>query len=72
MKFLASLLSRKLAVTAAAVALVQTLPMNADWKGICTAAIAFAYVIAQAIVDATLPPELPPPPVDPPVEEPKP
>lgn len=64
MKFLASLLSRKLAVTAAVVALIQTLPMNADWKGICTAAIAFAYVIAQALVDAQAPPEpaLPPPP----------
>ncbi len=52
MNFVKSLVSKKLAVTAAAVALVQSLPMNADWKGICTAAIAFAYVIAQAYVDA--------------------
>lgn len=52
MKFLRELVSKKLMVTGAAVALIQTLPMNADWKGICTAAVAFAYVLAQAYVDA--------------------
>lgn len=51
MKFLKSLVSKKLAVTAAAVGLIQTLPMTADWKGICTASVAFAYVIAQAYAD---------------------
>jgi hypothetical protein len=52
MKFISSLISRKLAVTVAAGALIQSLPMTADWKGICTAAVAFAYVLAQAYVDA--------------------
>lgn len=51
MDFAKSLISKKLAVTAAAVALIQSLPMNADWKGICTAAVAFAYVLAQAYAD---------------------
>lgn len=55
MKFLKSLVSKKLMVTGAAVGLIQTLPMSADWKGICTAGIAFAYVIAQAYVDKDAP-----------------
>jgi len=52
MSFIKSLVSKKLGVTAAAVALIQTLPMSADWKGICTAALALAYVVAQAYVEA--------------------
>lgn len=52
MNFLKELVSKKLIVTAAAVGLIQTLHMSADWKGICVAAIAFAYVIAQAYVDS--------------------
>jgi len=52
MKFLKELVSKKLMVTAAAVGLIQTLHMSADWKGIVTAAVAFAYVLAQAYVDA--------------------
>jgi hypothetical protein len=52
MAFVKSLVSKKLAVTAAGVALIQSLPMSADWKGICTAALALAYVVAQAYVDA--------------------
>lgn len=55
MNFLKELVSKKLMVTAAAVGLIQSLPMNADWKGICTAAVAFAYVVAQAYVDAQMP-----------------
>lgn len=51
MNFLKSLVSKKLGVTAAAIALIQSLPMSADWKGICTAAVALAYVVAQAYVD---------------------
>lgn len=74
MQFLKSLVSKKLAVTAAAVALISSLPMTADWKGICTAAVAFAYVLAQAYVDAKSPAEpeaaLPPPVT--PTPEPKP
>ncbi len=68
MAFAKSLVSKKLIVTGAAVGLVQSLPMTADWKGICTAAIALAFVIAQAYVDASMPapvatpkPETPPP-----------
>lgn len=67
MAFINSLVSKKLGVTAAAITLIQTLPMNADWKGITTAAVAFAFVIAQAYVDAHAPampapkPETPPP-----------
>lgn len=61
MMFVKSLVSKKLGVTAAAVGLVQTLPMTADWKGICTAAIAFAYVLAEAYVDGNRTPEQPAP-----------
>lgn len=57
MKFLRELVSKKLMVTAAAVGLIQTLHMSADWKGICVASIAFAYVLAQAYVDANTEPE---------------
>lgn len=53
MKFLSSLVSKKLAVTAAAVALVQSIPMSDDARGIATAALALAYVLAQAYVDAS-------------------
>jgi hypothetical protein len=53
--FIRSMVSKKLTVTAAAIGLIQTLPMNADWKGICTASVAFAYVIAQAWVDSKSP-----------------
>ena len=52
MQFLKSLVSKKLAVTAAAVGLIQTLPMSADAKGMCTAALALVYVVAQAVVDS--------------------
>ena len=55
MNFLKELVSKKLMVTAAAIGLIQSLHMSADWKGIVTAAIAFAYVIAQAYVDASPP-----------------
>lgn len=57
MKFLKELVSKKLMVTAAAVGLIQSLHMSADWKGICTSAVAFAYVLAQAYVDANTQPE---------------
>lgn len=52
MAFLRSLVSKKLGVTAAAVALIQSIPMSADAQGIATAALALVYVIAQAYVDA--------------------
>lgn len=55
MAFAKSLISKKLAVTAAAVALIQSLHMTSDAKGTAIAAIAFAYVIAQAYVDAHAP-----------------
>ena len=55
MAFIQSLMSKKLAVTAAAVALVQTLPMSDDTRAIVTAALALAYVLAQAYVDAAAP-----------------
>lgn len=42
-------------MTAAVVALVQTLPMSADVKGMCSAALALAYVVAQAYVDSQAP-----------------
>jgi hypothetical protein len=58
--FLRSLVSKKLAVTAAAVTLIQSLPMSADAKGLCTALVALAYVLGQAYVDAQ--PEDPAPP----------
>lgn len=51
MKFLKSLVSKKLGVTAAAAALIQTLPMSADQKGMAYAIVALAYVFAQAYVD---------------------
>lgn len=52
MEFLKSLVSKKLAVTTATIALIQSLPMTADWKGICTAIVALAFLVAQAYVDA--------------------
>ncbi len=55
MKFIKSLVSKKLMVTGAAVGLIQSLPMTADWKGICTAGLALAYVIAQAYADKDVP-----------------
>lgn len=67
MQFLTSLLSRKLGVTAAAIALIQTLPLTADTKGICTAALALAYILGQAYVDA----HAPKPPEDAPAPAPK-
>jgi hypothetical protein len=69
MNFLRELVSKKLMVTAAAVGLIQTLHMSADWKGIVTAAVAFAYVLAQAYVDASAPTQ-PPPVSAPPKEQP--
>lgn len=52
MSFLRSLVSKKLAVTAAACALIQALPMSPDVQGVAIAAVSLAYVIAQALVDA--------------------
>jgi hypothetical protein len=52
MAFLKSLVSKKLAVTAAMAGLVQSLPLSADVKGACLAALGVAYVLAQAYVDA--------------------
>jgi hypothetical protein len=52
MAFLRSLVSKKLGVTVAAVALIESLPMSPDMKGVAIAAVAFAYVLAQAYVDA--------------------
>jgi len=51
MTFLKSLVSKKLGVTAATIALIQTLPMTADAKGTATAVVALAFVLAQAYVD---------------------
>jgi hypothetical protein len=51
MDFVKSLVSKKLGVTTAAIALIQTLHMSADMKGTATAALALVYVIAQAYVD---------------------
>lgn len=53
MVFLKSLVSKKLLVTSAVVGLLQSLPMTADTKGICTAALALIYVLAQAYVDGS-------------------
>lgn len=55
MNFLSSLISKKLGVLAAVEVLIQSLPMTADWKGICTAAVALAYLVGQAYVDAHAP-----------------
>lgn len=52
MKFLRSLVSKKLMVTGAAAAFITTLPMSADAKGIAVAALALVYVLAQAYVDS--------------------
>lgn len=52
MNFLKSLVSKKLGVTAGAVALIESLSMSADWKGVCIAAVTLAYIVAQAYVDA--------------------
>lgn len=52
MPFLKSLVSKKLLVTSAAVAFVQTLPLSPEWQGSITAGLALAYVLAQAYVDA--------------------
>ncbi|MDE2099161.1 MAG: hypothetical protein KGL39_18040 [Patescibacteria group bacterium] len=55
MKFVQSLVSKKLLVTSAVIGLVQTLPMSADWKGICSSALAVAFIVAQAYVDSVTP-----------------
>lgn len=52
MTFLSSLLSKKLGVSAAVAALIEQLPMTADTKGVCLAAVAVVFVVAQAYVDA--------------------
>lgn len=52
MTFIKSLVSKKLGVTAAAIALIQTLPVSEETRAICTAALALGYVVAQAYVDA--------------------
>jgi len=52
MNFLASLLSKKLGFAAATSALISQLPMSADSKGIALAAVAIAYIVAQAYLDA--------------------
>jgi aryl-alcohol dehydrogenase-like predicted oxidoreductase len=64
MNFLRSLVSKKLGVTAAAIALIQALPMSADMQGVCTAALALAYVLAQAWVDSHEPAAEPEPQAD--------
>lgn len=53
MKFLSTLVSKKLMVTSAAVAFVQTLPLSPEWRASISAALALGYVIAQAYVDAS-------------------
>lgn len=50
--FLTSLLSKKLAVTAACVAVVQSIPnLSPETQALATALISLAYVFAQAYVD---------------------
>lgn len=51
MPFLRSLVSKKLGVTAAAVAFVQTLPLTPEWRASISAGLALGYVVAQAYVD---------------------
>lgn len=72
MNFLTSLLSKKLGVLVAAEAIIQSLPMTADQKGLATAIVAFAYLLGQAYVDAHAPPPVVSPPPVPVPEEPKP
>lgn len=55
-----TLFSKKLAFATAGLTVVQTLPMNADWKGICTAIITAAFLVTQAAVDIFGKPEPPP------------
>lgn len=52
MDFLKSLVSKKLAVTAATASFVQTLPIPETHRAIITAGLALGYVFAQAYVDA--------------------
>lgn len=51
------IVSKKLAVTAAAVAFIQTLPIPEQTRAVITAALALGYVLAQAYVDAAAPKE---------------
>lgn len=53
MPFLKSIISKKLAVTAAAIAFIQTLPIPEQTRAVVTAALALGYVLAQAYVDAS-------------------
>ena len=53
MTFAKSLVSKKLLVTSAAVAFVQTLPLSPEWQGSITAGLTLAYVLAQAYVDGS-------------------
>lgn len=55
MDFLSSLVSKRLGVTVAAGAFVQSLPMTADWKGVCITGLALVYVIAQSYVESKKP-----------------
>lgn len=52
MAFLSSLISKRVAVTAAVEALIHELPMTADAKGIAMAIVALAFVLGQSYEDA--------------------
>lgn len=54
MTFLKSLVSKKLMVTSAAVAFVQTLPVSPEWQASLSAGLALGFVLAQAYVDAAV------------------
>lgn len=55
MKFLTSLISKKLGFAGAVEALIYTLPMTADQKGMAMAVAAVGFLVAQAYVDAHAP-----------------
>ncbi len=52
MNFLSSLLSKKLGFAAAVEAFVYTLPMSADWKGVCMSGIAVVYIACLAWIES--------------------
>ena len=58
---MSTVFSKKIALAVSTIGLLQTLPMNADWKGICTAAVACFFLVAQAAVDIFAAKETPPP-----------
>lgn len=65
MQFLSSLLSKKLGFAGGVEALIYTLPMTADQKGMAMAIAAVGFLIAQAYVDAHAPKAEPVPAPDP-------